>query len=92
MPADYDRLSSFQKSFVDSYAKRERTIEPVVYSGLGAGMPSEVDIGSGGQYFTIYQGGSNSDFTNAKNLFLRSCGSKADWDAARPCWEILLNK
>ncbi len=90
--ADYENLSSFQRSWVESYAKRERAIEPVSYEGITDSNSGQVNLGNGYEYYTIYQGGSGVEATNARNLFIRSTMSYNDWMACESYWQKLLQK
>ncbi len=88
--ADYNRLSSFQQSYIDSYALRDRTIEPVSYEGITDSNAGQVNLGDGYEYYTVYQGGSSVETTNAKNLFIKSTMSYNDWMACESYWQKLL--
>ena len=89
---DYEKLSGFQKSYINSYALRDRTIEPVGYAGISDSNDGQTNVKGSYEYYTVYQGNANNEAYNAWNLFKVTTLSKSDWESARPYWEILLNK
>ena len=89
-PADMSNLSSFQKSYIEAYASREKTIEPVSYEGLMPANTDQVNLGGGDKHFTVYQDGAGNPSTNAKNLFLSSQVSSTVWANNASVWQKLL--
>ena len=83
-------LSSFQKSYIEAYASREKTIEPVSYEGLMPANTDQVNLGGGDKHFTVYQDGAGNPSTNAKNLFLSSQVSSTVWANNASIWQKLL--
>jgi hypothetical protein len=88
-PEDRQRLSAFQKSFMDAYETRCATLEPVQYSGL---FPSKsISYANGQTYYSAYENGAYADSTNAKKLFKDQWISADLWASAdyRAIWSTL---
>ncbi|MBR2871201.1 MAG: hypothetical protein IKB98_07500, partial [Clostridia bacterium] len=88
-PEDRQRLSAFQKSFMDAYETRCATLEPVQYSGLFPGK--SITYADGQTYYASYQNGAHAASTNAKKLFQDQWISADLWASAdyRAIWSTL---
>jgi hypothetical protein len=85
-PEDRARLSSFQKSYIDAYAKREGTVEAVNW---GVSPVTNTTYATGTTYWASYENGANAASTNAKAIFKNIWISADTWNspAYRAVWE-----